>query len=179
MGFDKAMILPPAEVQGRSIDAVIEQTAKKPHTGLSDPDQYTNPYVDDSAKQAQTRNRPVKAYMLMYQSKPVPQKTKGKTPDQLEELFKQKRWNGLTVPEDFLLQRRELEERKNHGFDTYDDDDATKSQWSWLLDSRVSSSGVADARWYPRARRVDVRWGASDSASPGLGARPAVVVEIL
>ncbi|MEK7637201.1 MAG: AAA family ATPase [Patescibacteria group bacterium] len=178
MGFDKAMILPQAELQGRSINAVIEQMAKKPHTGLSAPDQYGDPYIAEGTKQSQTRNRPVKAYMLMYQSRPVPSETKGKTPDQLETLFQQKKWNGLTMSEYLLLQRRELEEHNNHSFDAYDDD-ATKSQWSWLLDSRVSSSGVADAHWDPRGRRVSVSWSDAGRSGPGLGARPAVVVEIL
>ncbi|GEM_PF-3492929 len=176
MGFDQAMILPASEVQGRSLNAIIEQLATKPHTGLSAAEQYNDPYVDESAKQAQTRNRPPKAYMLMYQSKEVPPETKGKSPDELEALFQQEKWNGMTVSEYLLLQRKELEKRKNHSFDAYNDD-ASKSQWTWLMDSRVS--GVADARWSPGGRRVSVRWGDAGGSGPGLGARPAVVVEIL
>ena len=75
-----------------------------------------------------------------------------------------------------MLQRKELESRKNHGFDAYNDD-AKKSKWTWLLDSRVPR-GVVRAHWGPGDRRVDVDWGGSGGSGGGLGARPAVVVEI-
>lgn len=179
MGFDNAIILPSTEIQGRSIDTLIEQMAKKPHAGLSDTDQYGDPGigVGDGRKQPQNRNNTAKAYMLMYQSKPVPPETKGKTPDQLETLFKQKKWNGLTMSEYLVLQRCELEKRKNHSFDAYDEDVA-KSQWSWLLDSRASRPKVACASWSAEGQCIDVHWDDVDDSDPELGARPTVVVEL-
>lgn len=177
MGFDRAMILPQTKVQRRSLNAVIEQMAKKPHPGLSDQEQSGFLQIDESAKQSQTRNRPAKAYMLMYQSQPIPPETKGKTPDQLETLFQQKKWNGLTMSEYLILQRRELEERKNHSFDALKGNDPEKSQWSWLLDSHVSSLGVVHASW-GQGRTVNVDFNGFDRSSSWKGARPTVVVEL-
>lgn len=179
MGFDKAMILPAVDVQIRSLDPLIEELATKTAKGsVPEPDQYTAPYVDSTAKASQVRNRPSKGYMLLYQSKPVPPETKGKTANELETMFKQKKWDGLTLSEYLVLQRKEFEQNKNHSFDAYSDE-ATDSQWTWLLDSRASSSGVVHAHWYPWARRVLLRWHGAESSSARLGARPAVVVEIL
>ena len=75
-----------------------------------------------------------------------------------------------------MLQRKELEARKNHSFDAYDDD-AKKSKWTWLLDSRVPQ-GVVHAAWNPGSRQVIVDWSESGLSDGRLGARPAVVVEI-
>ena len=86
------------------------------------------------------------------------------------------RSNGLTLTEYCILQRRETEAHNDHRFDTYSDD-RQKSQWTWLLDSRVPR-GVVDARWDPGNRRVWVDWRRPERSGPELGARPAVVVEI-
>jgi hypothetical protein len=100
----------------------------------------------------------------------------GKKPEDLDKLFAQKKWNGLTLEEYVMLQRKELEARKNHSFDAYDDD-AKKSKWTWLLDSRVPR-GVVHASWDPGNRQVDVDWNEPGYSNGRLGARPAVVVEI-
>lgn len=176
-GFDRALLLPPAEVQGGLIDDLIEQTATKEYTGLSGGGQYREADINFDAAQTQPQNRPPKAYLLLYQSSEVPLETKDKTPDELKELFKQKKWNSLTVSEYLILQRRELEERQKHSFDTYDKEES-KSQWSWLLDSPVQPDRIANACWEPTDKQVVVNHGRADFALILCGARPTVVVEI-
>ncbi len=176
-GFDKAMLLPKTEVQLANIETVASETAIKEIPNFPANEQYTAPYFEGGTKTAETRNRPKqKAYLLLYQSGPIPDETKGKSPDQLDPLFKQKKWNGFTLQEYLLTQRKEAEANKDHSFDAYSDD-AKKSQWTWLLDSRVPR-GVVHASWNPGYRRVGVHWVESGSSFGELGARPAVVVEI-
>jgi hypothetical protein len=176
-GFDEAMLFPKTDVQAASIESLATETATKEAPSLPANEQYTAPYFENGTKVAQARNRPKqKAYLLLYQSGPIPDETKGKSPDQLDPLFSQKKWNGFTLEEYLLLQRKETESRKNHSFDAYDSD-TKKSQWTWLLDSRVPGGGV-HADWSPGLRRVGVVWAAPGLSGPGLGARPAVVVEV-
>ena len=191
MGFDRAVILPRAELQGQSIDQLVEQLADKKLSNLrdDDPNQYSqDAYFEDEGnpndvKKAIPRNRPAgKSYMVLYQSKPIPAETKNKNPDQLDALFTQKKWNGMTLSEYLILQRKEAEERGNHSFDEYAND-AQKSQWTWLLDSRIPQPGGSDyvvrAYWDPRDRQVEAYWNDRSNAISRLGARPVVVVEIL
>ncbi len=176
-GFDKAMLLPKTEVQSANIETIASETAIKEIPNLSANEQYTAPYFEGGTKTAETRNRPKqKAYLLLYQSGPIPDETKGKSPDQLDPLFAQKKWNGFTLQEYLLTQRKEAEASKDHRFDAYSDD-AKKSKWTWLLDSRVPR-GVVRAYWRPGNRRVHVHWDESGDSLGELGARPAVVVEI-
>jgi hypothetical protein len=176
-GFDKAMLLPKTEVQSANIETIASETAIKEIPNLPTNEQYTSPYFESGTKAAQARNRPKqKAYLLLYQSGPIPGETKGKSPDQIDPLFAQKKWSGFTIEEYLLTQRKEAESRKDHSFDAYDGD-AKKSQWTWLLDSRVPR-GVVLAYWSPGSRRVSVRWVESGGSCGRLGARPAVVVEI-
>lgn len=179
-GFDRAMLLPSTNLQKGSIDKLLGELADKQIQGLQDTEQYSQAHYmhePNTTKNATARNRPKrKAYLLLYQSAPIPEETKGKNPNDLDQLFAQKKWNGLTLEEYLMLQRRETEASKDHRFDAYSDD-AKKSQWTWLLDSRVPG-GVVRASWGPGDRRVRVDWygpGVSDSR---LGARPAVVVEV-
>jgi hypothetical protein len=176
-GFDKAMLLPKTEVQSANIETIVSETATKEIPNLQPNEQYTTPSFESGTKTSQTRNRPKrKVYLLLYQSSPIPDETKGKSPDQLDPLFAQKKWNGLTLSEYMLLQRKEAEAAKDHRFDAYSDD-AKKSQWTWLLDSRVPG-GVVHARWNPGYRRVRVGWLEPGFSNARLGARPAVVVEV-
>ncbi len=198
-GFDSAMLLPSIELQKGNINKLLTDLADKQLPGLPDAEQYSQAhymYEPDVTKAATSRNRPSrKAYLLLYQSGPIPDETKGLSPgDQaaaaaqgnqparpakigLDTLFAQKKWNGLTLEEYVILQMKEIEARKNHSFDAYNSSDAKKSQWTWLLDSRVPR-GVVHAHWSPRNRQVGVFWLTPGSSNPGLGARPAVVVEI-
>mgnify|MGYP001611006074 CR=1 FL=1 len=179
-GFDSAMLLPSTDLQKGNVNKLLTGLADKQLPGLQDAEQYSQAhymYEPDVTKNATARNRPTrKAYLLLYQSGPLPEETIGEKPEDLDKLFAQKKWNGLTLEEYLMLQRKELEARKNHSFDAYDDD-AKKSKWTWLLDSRVPR-GVVHAHWYPGNRRVSVDWRESGHSDDRLGARPAVVVEI-
>ncbi len=177
-GFDKAMLLPSTDLQEKNLDNLFGELSDKEIPGLPKGEQYTDHYLwDEDIKKADIQKRPKKkAYLLLYQSGPIPEETKGKTPNDLDPLFAQKKWNGLTLEEYLMLQRKEAEVSKDHRFDAYSDD-AKKSQWTWLLDSRVPQ-GVVRAHWYPRDRQVSVSWSESGHSGAGLGARPAVVVEI-
>ncbi|OGE94407.1 MAG: hypothetical protein A3B10_01230 [Candidatus Doudnabacteria bacterium RIFCSPLOWO2_01_FULL_44_21] len=185
MGFDRAMILPASELQSRSIEALATELATKPQPGLAANEQFTTPYFETGTKTARTDNRPKgKAYMLLYSSGAIPAKTRNQTPTQLYPMFKAKKWDGLTLAEYLLLQRKESEQNKDHRFDAYSDTPAN-SQWTWILDSRVpqtdpnAPAGVVRAGWNPGARRVVVARDGVEVSISGLGARPAVVVEIL
>jgi DNA replication protein DnaC len=182
MGFDSAMILPGTTLLKQSINKLGEELADKKLPGMAanNANQIKeDAYFESDTKGSVPRNRPAgKAYMVMYQSKPVPQETKGKTPNDLDRLFAQKKWDGMTLEEYLLLQRKEAEARKDHSFDEYSDDEQ-KSQWTWLLDSRTKDGYVVRADWDPGDRQVVVSWHFPDSSSSELGARPAVVVEIL
>jgi len=178
MGFDSAMIMPASAIQQKNVESLATELAKKEYSGLSAADQYTEPYFEDKTKESEPLNRPAKAYLILYQSGEVPPETKGKSPDVLRPLFKQKKWDGFTLPEYLIIQRKELEERKNHSFDAYDTN-SSKSQWTWLLDTKVPPAKVVHARWDPGNRRVRVRWSGSDYSNEDLGARPVVVIEIL
>ncbi len=150
-GFDSAMLLPSTDLQKGGVNKLLTELADKQLPGLQDTEQYSQAhymYEPDVTKNATSRNRPTrKAYLLLYQSGPLPEETMGKKPEDLDKLFAQKKWNGLTLEEYLMLQRKELEARKDHSFDAYDDD-AKKSKWTWLLDSRVPQ-GVVHAVWDP------------------------------
>ena len=176
-GFDRAMLLPSAELQTANIEKLVAEVTVKEIPGLPNEEQYTAPYFEPGTKTAQTRNRPKqKAYLLLYQSGPIPDETRGESPDQLDPPFAQKKWNGLTLEEYMMLQRKEAEGNLDHRFDVYSSD-AKKSQRTWLLDSR-GPEGVVRASWSPGGRRVGVYWSMPGSSSAERGARPAVVVEV-
>lgn len=173
MGFDRAMVVPGSELQNNTIDKLAELA------------HYDNqPYFEDRGEandvtRATINNRvPEKSYLLLYSSEPIPQETKDLNPDQLDELFKEKNWNGMTVPEYLVLQRKEAEERDDHSFDSWSDD-SSKSNWTWLLDSTIGSDKVVSASWDSGDRQVEVSWSSRDFSGPRLGARPVVVVEMI
>ena len=183
-GFDRAVLLPNPELQTQTTDKLFDEMATKPVAGLPDTEQYTAPYITDPVKEKKVtnQNRPLlKAYLLLYQSGAIPEETKGKTfpeaEQELDKLFGKDKWNGLTLEEYLILQRQECEERQDHEFDVWPVDPNKKSEWTWLLDSRVPS-GCVHASWFPRNRQVSVHWSEPKHSLSLLGARPAVVVPL-
>ena len=177
-GFDRAFLFAPLELLDTNNSAILTACAKEHLANLTGDDQYTEPFVDTTAQTPVTRNRPTgKAYLLLYSSKPVAQETKDLTFPQVAELFKQNKWNGLTLQEHLILQRFEAEVRGDHSFDAYSTD-AGQSNWTWLMDSTsdASAARVLDADWSPDSRRVRVYSGSSGSRGPALGARSSVVL---
>lgn len=169
MGFDRAMILPPTATQDQFRDQLSTEMA----SGYPNPDKFWS----EKAKNAPVRNRPAKAYMVLYSSRPIPQETKGLTQPLQEELFRQKKWDGTTFAEFRMQEKMNFEATGNHDLYAYKDN-ADESNWARYLDS-ADSSGAVDAYWRPGNRWVDVSWDDAEASAPRLGARPAVVVEIL
>jgi hypothetical protein len=200
-GFDRAIFFPSAETLSASFDNLIIQTAAKPldkmkFPNIADNDNYpVPPNINDTWKDPSKRqsfNRPKgQPYLLLYSSKPIPNETtietkkeplKNRTFPDLILIFEQKQWQGLMIEEHLILQRKETEARQNRSFDAYDDD-AAKSEWSWLLDTReVDPTGAARAvpyvDWNSEECRVNVFSPGSSYTNLYLGARPAVVVPI-
>lgn len=187
-GFDRAILLPDAAIQQGAQDKLVDEMATKPVPGLPDAEQYIAPsttaldavYASGLSPQDISRRKAGKAYLLLYQSGPIPQETREKLPEQVEaeldKRFGKGKWNGLTLEEYLILQRKECEDRKDHGFDS-GSDYSTKSQWTWLLDSHAQLSYRLTAEWHPQECRVIVSVRKSGVVDLP-GARPTVVVEL-
>lgn len=186
-GFDQAMLLPSAETQTAQFEELVQEMATKEIPGLPEAEQYTEPYIEAEVRNArESVNRPKrKAYLFLYQSGPLPKETKGKRPEDIDALFAKKKWNGFTLEEYLIAQRKEAEARKDHSFDAYSEKKKF-SQWSRLIDSRVEGEGAAIASWSPlgspdvERQQVFIDWDSDDPDEifPELGTRPAVVIEI-
>jgi len=175
-GFDAGFFFPPVAAQKIHFDALLKQMAAAPAFGLARSDQYTAPSVPEfhNLKTASSRNRPGGPYLLMYRTAPFPRETREKSPPDLDKLFAAMGWNGLTVAEYLVLQRLLCEKNLDHRFDLYAPD-AARSQWQWLLDTRLPS-GVVMAFWNPKLCRLEI-----GPAPPGVntarrGAHPTVVI---
>jgi hypothetical protein len=177
-GFDAAFFFPPVAAQKIHFEAMIKQLATAPAFGLSRTEQYTAPSLPEvrNLKTAPSRNRPAGPYLLMYRTTPFPRETREKSPPDLDKLFAAMGWNGLTVAEYLVLQRLLCEANGDHRFDLYAPD-AVRSQWQWLLDTRLPT-GVVMAFWNPKTCRLEI-----GPAPPGVntarrGAHPTVIIPI-
>jgi hypothetical protein len=148
-GFDQGFTFPPFALQMASIDQLIEEMARKPSPALADNQQYGTEIIlsdtwskepngkilqrtDDLSRRA---NGP---YFLLFSSKPV-HNAWGRTGKQIEELFRGKDWQGLTVPEYFVLQRYFAEKYGDHRFHEESGDTHAK-HWLWLIDSMTDTA---------------------------------------
>src|SRR6266481_8598449 len=114
---------------------------------------YENPaWIYEPVKEAKSDKRPDK-YLLLY-TKDIPQETKGKTPIELEKLFKEKDWKGMTIEEYLVIQRFEFKKRKDHSFDSYNYE-ISKSNWTYLLGSK-NTGFVVKVCWFPENRLVSL-----------------------
>ena len=183
-GFDRMMVLSAGELFPSDATKRAEIITRD----LLPLAKYVNdPFESDAAvmRASTPRNRPESGlYILCYSSNPIPQETKNQKYPDLDRLFEEKNWNGFTYQEYLIIQRREAEKRgeteagvgEHHTFDGYNDD-AEKSNWGWLLDSRAPA-GVLRADWDPDTAGVYARWNDASDSAPRLGARPAVIVPI-
>jgi len=178
-------IMPGIQIQEENMQHLADLATSK--TKDTDTDEYkkkikalypNDPYIEDDTILASTpRNRPDTPYLVFYSTHDVPQETKGKSPEELEKIYKYI----LSLPEYLLAQRIEAEKRNDpdHPFDRWDDD-KNKSQAIWL-DSRTQTQEehALYAYWRPVARRVRVYWLDVRGRGSGIGARPAAIAPIL
>lgn len=148
-GFDRGFAFPPFPLQMATIDQLIEETARKPSPALSDNQQYGSEVVlsDTWSKEPSgrilqrtddLRRRADGPYFLLFSTKPV-HNAWGRTGKQIQELFQGKDWQGLTMPEYFVLQRYFAELHGDHRFHDEAGDTHPK-HWLWLIDSMTETA---------------------------------------
>jgi hypothetical protein len=147
-GFTCAFAFPPFGLQLEQLDGLVEATARRPAVQLPDSQQYSGDVflADTWTRTANGRvlqrsddlgSRADGPYLYLFS--PVPYATAwGRTGRQIQELFHAKGWQGLTVPEYFVLQRHSTERFGDHRFfATAEEDRAAHSLW--LIDSMNAS----------------------------------------
>lgn len=177
-GFDSAFVFPSVSVQKVHFEAMVKHLAGAPAFGLARSEQYETPWVPDlwALKTSPASNRPMGPYILLYRTSPFPRETRDKSAPDLDRIFRSRDWNGLSVPEYLVIQRLLVEKNGNHRFDLYIPD-ATRSQWQWLLDSRLPS-GVVMAFWNPKKSRVEIGVAPEAVNSARRGAHATVVIPV-
>jgi hypothetical protein len=111
--FTAAFAFPPFELQMGQLDALIDETARKPAPGLPDTQQYSGELflADEWTKTANGKvlQRPDDLgprtwgpYLLLFSPEPHAAAF-GRTGRQIAEQFQARDWHGLTVPEYFVL----------------------------------------------------------------------------
>jgi hypothetical protein len=142
-GFTLGFAFPPFALQMPSFDKLIEVTARRPVEGAPDSQQYGEPFLADTWSQVangkvQQRDsdlgpREWGPYLLLFSNAPI-QKAWGHTGKQIQAMFHARGWDGLTVPEYFVLQRWLCERHLDHRFHDKPEDDKP-SHSVWLIDS--------------------------------------------
>lgn len=146
-GFTQGFAFPPFALQLATLETLIEETVRKQAPGLPDNQQYGSELVlsdtwskEPSGKILQRTTdlagRDQGPYFLLFSPTPV-QNAWGRTGKQINELFQAKDWQGLTVPEYFVLQRYFCEQRGHHRF--YEAN-ADEGHWLWLVDSMTDTA---------------------------------------
>ena len=148
-GHTHGFAFPPFAVQMESRDLLIEETARKPAAGLPDNQQYAADLIlsDTWSKESNGKilqrtddlgARTSGPYLFLFSPEPV-QNAWGRTGKQIAELFLAKDWQGLTVPEYFVLQRYFCETYGDHRF--YDQaGEMSPTHWLWLVDSMTETA---------------------------------------
>jgi len=143
-GFTRAFAFPPFAVQIEHLDRLIEATARRPSSQLSDSEQYSGE-VSLSDAWSRTPNgkvlqreddlgpRTLGPYLLLFAPDPFAAAW-GRTGTQIQELFHAKGWQGLTVPEYLVLQRYFAEQFGDHRFFARQENDRS-AHALWLIDS--------------------------------------------
>jgi hypothetical protein len=177
-GFDSAFVFPSVGDQKVHFEAMVKQLATAPAFGLSRKEQYTPPVIPEmrTLKATPARNRPTGCYVLFYRTTPFPRETREKSAPDVDKLFSSLGWTGLTVSEYLVLQRLLAEKNGDHRFDLYAPDSA-RSQWQWLLDTRLPSGGVM-AFWNPQGCRLEIGAAPDEVSTARRGAHPTVVVPV-
>lgn len=147
-GFREAFVFPPFSIQMQTLDRLVEATARKPTARLPDNQQYSGDVflADTWTKTANGKvlqrddhlvGRTENPYLLLYNPNPIA-KVWGRTGRQIVDFFADKYWNGLTIPEYFVLQRTRAEKWGDHRF--FDDPgEGHVMHWLWLIDSMTAT----------------------------------------
>ena len=175
-GFTEGVAFPAPSVQAASLPGLIEAMAARTAPGVPQEEQYAEPYAS-ALDGMQPRNRPDGPYILLYSAGPFPPETRNKSIPQLDRLFAERGWDALTVPEYLVLQRLALLRNGDHSFDLYTGD-SERSQWMWLLDTRLPG-GCVQGYWNPGKRRVELGACKAGSKNERRGAHPTLVVPML
>jgi len=177
-GFDSTFVFPSVAAQKIHFEAIVMQLANAPAFGLSKKEQYTQAAIPDvrTLKTTPSSNRPAGCYVLFYRTSPFPRETREKSAPDVDRLFSALGWTGLTVSEYLVLQRLLAEKNGDHRFDLYAPDSA-RSQWQWLLDTRLPS-GAVTAFWNPQACRLEIGPAPDGGSTARRGAHPTVVVPV-
>jgi hypothetical protein len=148
-GFTHGFAFPPFDVQMATVDQLIEETVRKQAPGLPDNQQYTSDLVlsDTWSKEPNGKilqrtddlsGRNAGPYFFLFSPNPV-RNAWGRTGKQIAELFHGKDWQGLSVPEYFVLQRYFCEQYGEHRFFEHPED-AGGAHWIWLIDSMTDTA---------------------------------------
>jgi hypothetical protein len=132
----------------QALERLIDETARKPAPSLLDNQQYSGDVflADTWTKTANGKvlqrldnlsGREDYPYLLLYDPNPVA-RVWGRTGLQIADYFQEKYWNGLTVPEYFVLQRLHAEKWGDHRF--FDEPpEGQPTHWLWLIDSMTQA----------------------------------------
>jgi hypothetical protein len=143
-GFALGFAFPPFALQIDQMDPLVEATARRPAAQLPDSAQYSGEVFlcDEWSKTPNGKvlqrgddlgPRTSCPYLLLFA--PAPFATAwGRTARQIQELFHAKGWQGLTVPEYFVLQRFFCERFCDHRFFAEMQEDRP-GHALWLIDS--------------------------------------------
>jgi hypothetical protein len=162
-GFTLAFAFPPFAMQMAHLDRLIEATARRPTSQLSDSEQYSGEVSLSDAwsktpngkvlqRDADLGPRTIGPYLFLFS--PDPYATAwGRTGTQIQELFHAKGWQGLTVPEYFVLQRYFSEQFGDHRFFAHQENDRS-AHALWLIDSMKDAECSVVAAG---SRGIDIR----------------------
>jgi hypothetical protein len=148
-GFTHGFAFPAFGIQMEGMESLIEETARKPAPMLPDNQQYSSEVIlsdtwshENNGKFLQRSDmlsgREHGPYLFLFSPKPVGNAW-GRTGKQIDELFMAKDWQGLTVPEYFVLQRYFCEQYGDHRF-FEETEDTNPTHWLWLIDSMTDSA---------------------------------------
>lgn len=177
-GLTSAFVFPPYGALQEQTEKMISELAEAKSDSLSAEHQYSSPWIQDLTELTNcvARERGDRPYILLYSPELYPNETRNLTADQLDKMFAEKNWTGLAAHEYLVLQRIASEANGNHSFDDYVSDTA-RSQWMWLLDSRVPK-GVMMGYWNPAKNRVEIGWCKANNKNEKRGSHPTVVLPL-
>ena len=184
LGLDHCMVFPDFRTQVKSLDRLVRETVIKPVEGIPEHMEYAGPYVshnwskNPSGKVHQAEHsideRKHGPYLLYHNILQVPRSSLGKKATSIARLYEQKKWNGFSVPEFLVCQRRWRESLVEEGVEIKRMD-FKDYRWVWLMDS-MDKENCAVAFFGPQV--VGLYGCKTTSANKLRGANVTVVVPL-